>query len=124
MLKIIPMQKSDLLSDKIRSGKNLSHEENLKFQFGHAAHILPCGIGKKDGCSNIILAPYVITIRVCLNRLGPDTGWDSIGDFPQGRSLSKFLEPAWIPHNQLAKTILYNLKPGDNEADGYHDRQL
>lgn len=49
-----------------------------------------------------------------LQQLGADTGWDSIGDFQQGRSLSKFL--ARLDNNdKLAKTILYNLNPADNE---------
>lgn len=49
-----------------------------------------------------------------LNTLGPDTGWDSIGDFSQARNLSKFLDRL-DSNNQLAKTILYNLNPSDNE---------
>ncbi len=47
-------------------------------------------------------------------RLGPDTGWDSMGDFSQGRALSKFLDRL-DAGNQLAKTILYNVNPADNE---------
>lgn len=49
-----------------------------------------------------------------LRTLGPDTGFDSIGDFPQGSTLSKFLN-ALDGTDQLTKTILYNLNPGDNE---------
>jgi len=49
-----------------------------------------------------------------LSELGPDTGWDSIGDFSQGRALSKFLNRLDTT-NQLSKTILYNLNPADNE---------
>ena len=49
-----------------------------------------------------------------LNELGPDTGWDSMGDFEQGRALSSFLNKL-DSKNQLAKTILYNLNPRDNE---------
>jgi len=50
-----------------------------------------------------------------LRDLGPDTGWDSIGDFPQARSLSRFLG-GLDDRNKLAKTILYNLNPADNEV--------
>jgi len=46
--------------------------------------------------------------------LGPDTGWDSIGDYPQAATLSKFLD-ALDTKDKLAKTILYNLNPADNE---------
>lgn len=49
-----------------------------------------------------------------LRELGPDTGWDSIGDFSQGRSLSRFLDRL-DTNNKLARTILYNLNPADNE---------
>jgi len=48
-----------------------------------------------------------------LQQLGPDTGWDSIGDWDQARGLSQFLN-ALDETNQLAKTILYNLNPRDN----------
>ena len=49
-----------------------------------------------------------------MKQLGPDTGWDSIGDFSQGRSLAKFLDRL-DKNNCLAKTILYNLNPADND---------
>jgi glucuronate isomerase len=48
------------------------------------------------------------------NVLGPDTGWDSIGDSNQAEPLSKFLN-ALDSKNKLTKTILYNLNPADNE---------
>ncbi|MEO6229123.1 MAG: glucuronate isomerase [Ferruginibacter sp.] len=49
-----------------------------------------------------------------MNSLGADTGWDSIGDFTQGEQLAKFMN-VLDGSNQLAKTILYNLNPADNE---------
>lgn len=49
-----------------------------------------------------------------MRQLGPDTGWDSIGDFSQARALAKFLDRL-DSQDQLAKTILYNLNPADNE---------
>ena len=45
--------------------------------------------------------------------LGPDTGFDSIGEFDLARPLSRFLDRL-DQTNQLAKTILYNLNPRDN----------
>jgi glucuronate isomerase len=50
-----------------------------------------------------------------LGLLGPDTGFDSIGDFSQSASTAKFLN-ALDSTNQLARTILYNLNPADNEV--------
>jgi glucuronate isomerase len=49
-----------------------------------------------------------------LRELGPDTGWDSIGDFKQAVALSRFLGKL-EDNNRLAKTVIYNLNPADNE---------
>jgi glucuronate isomerase len=49
-----------------------------------------------------------------LKTVGPDTGFDSIGDFEIARPLAKFLD-ALDKNNELPKTILYNLNPRDNE---------
>ena len=48
-----------------------------------------------------------------LRELGPDTGWDSIGDWSQAAALSRFLDKL-DDKNQLAKTVIYNLNPSDN----------
>ncbi len=50
-----------------------------------------------------------------LRELGPDTGWDSIGDFSQAQALSRFLDRL-DNQDKLAKTILYNLNPADNDV--------
>ena len=50
-----------------------------------------------------------------LKQLGPDTGFDSIGDFPQAQSLSAYLNRL-DQDNALPKTIIYNLNPADNYA--------
>lgn len=47
--------------------------------------------------------------------LGPDTGFDSIGDMPLARETAKFLDRL-DKDNRLAKTILYNLHPAENEV--------
>ena len=48
-----------------------------------------------------------------LQKLGPDTGWDSIGDYPQAEKISLYLNHL-DGKDKLAKTILYNLNPADN----------
>jgi glucuronate isomerase len=50
-----------------------------------------------------------------LGQLGPDTGFDSIGDWAQAAALSKYLNRLDM-EGKLAKTILYNLNPRDNEV--------
>jgi glucuronate isomerase len=49
-----------------------------------------------------------------LERLGPDTGFDSIGDYRQGPGLIRLLDRL-DRTQELSKTILYNLNPVDNE---------
>jgi glucuronate isomerase len=49
-----------------------------------------------------------------LNLVGADVGVDSIGDFEQAKGLSTFLNRL-DTEGKLAKTILYNLNPRDNE---------
>jgi glucuronate isomerase len=49
-----------------------------------------------------------------MKELGPDTGWDSIGNFNHGKPLSTFLNKL-DADDKLTKTILYNLNPADNE---------
>jgi glucuronate isomerase len=48
-----------------------------------------------------------------LSRLGADAGVDSIGDFPQARGLSRYLD-SLDRANELPKVVLYNLNPADN----------
>ena len=45
---------------------------------------------------------------------GPDTGYDSIGDFSIARAMSAFFDRL-DSQDELAKTIVYNLNPSDNE---------
>ena len=50
-----------------------------------------------------------------LERLGPDAGYDSIGDLPQMEMLIGYLDE--LDKRQcLPKTVLYNLNPSDNYA--------
>ncbi|MDR0547709.1 MAG: glucuronate isomerase [Dysgonamonadaceae bacterium] len=47
-------------------------------------------------------------------QLGPDTGYDSIGDWNTAKAMSKLLNRL-ASEGKLAKTILYNLNPRDND---------
>jgi glucuronate isomerase len=48
-------------------------------------------------------------------RLSADAGADSIGDLPQAQAIAQFLD-VLDRDDQLAKTILYNINPADNEV--------
>ncbi|MGA2499102.1 MAG: glucuronate isomerase [Tepidisphaeraceae bacterium] len=50
-------------------------------------------------------------------KLGPDTGFDSAGDWPQAQALSRYLDRL-DEDNKLPRTILYNLNPADNYVFG------
>jgi glucuronate isomerase len=49
-----------------------------------------------------------------MDRLGPDTGYDTIGDFEMARELAGFLDTL-DREGKLARTILYVVNPRDNE---------
>ncbi len=49
-----------------------------------------------------------------MTQLGPDTGFDSIGDFTVAKKMSRFLDML-ASRDKLTKTIIYNLNPRDNE---------
>lgn len=49
------------------------------------------------------------------NVLGPDTGYDSIGDFPMALPLVRFFDSLAV-EDHLPRTILYNLNPSDNDV--------
>lgn len=49
-----------------------------------------------------------------LKKLGPDTGFDSIGEWLTAESCAHFLDHL-NSEGKLTKTILYNLNPSDNE---------
>jgi glucuronate isomerase len=50
-------------------------------------------------------------------QLGPDTGFDTIGDYSNGQALARFLDALNVD-DKLAKTILYNINPGENAVIG------
>ncbi|MBK6949722.1 MAG: glucuronate isomerase [Haliscomenobacter sp.] len=49
-----------------------------------------------------------------MRTLGPDTGFDSIGDWSQAAALARFMDRL-DNEDKLTKTIVYNLNPRDNE---------
>ena len=100
--------------DKVRSGKELSLEERLKFRSA-MLHEFALWDHEKGWVQQFHLGALRNNNTRLLKQLGPDTGWDSIGDFSQARALSKFLGRL-DDSNRLTKTILYNLNPADNEV--------
>jgi glucuronate isomerase len=98
---------------KVRNGKELDLNEILKFKSAMLVHFALWD-WEKGWTQQFHFGALRNNNSRMKNSLGADTGWDSIGDFEQGKSLSRFLDRL-DSTNQLAKTILYNLNPKDNE---------
>ena len=98
---------------KIRSGANLTLIENRKFKSAMLI-ILAEWDWEKSWVQQYHLGAIRNNNSRMMKSLGPDTGWDSIGDFSQARMLAKFLNKL-DTDNKLTKTIIYNLNPADNE---------
>jgi glucuronate isomerase len=99
--------------EKIRANKQISYTEMLQFKSAMLVHFAHWD-HERGWIQQYHLGALRNNNARMLRQLGPDTGWDSIGDFSQARMLSKFLNKL-DSTNQLAKTILYNLNPADNE---------
>lgn len=99
---------------KKREGKELTNEEALKFQ--SAILVFLCETYHEFGWVQQFHLGALRNNNARMHRiLGPDTGWDSIGDYPQAQKLSSFLN-ALDSKDKLTKTIIYNLNPADNEV--------
>jgi glucuronate isomerase len=98
--------------DRVRSGKALEPDAacRLKSALVHRLALLDHARGWVQQFHLGALRNNNTRLR---RALGPDTGFDSIGDFEVARPLSRFLDRL-DETNQLAKTILYNLNPRDN----------
>jgi glucuronate isomerase len=98
---------------KIRSGKDLELVEIRKFKSAMLYHFAIWD-AEKGWVQQFHLGALRNNNSRMLSQLGPDTGWDSIGDFSQAKALSAFFDRL-DKENKLAKTIIYNLNPSDNE---------
>lgn len=98
--------------DKLRAGKFLNPVEQLKFKSAMLVHFAEWDY-EKGWVQQFHLGALRNNNERMTKRLGADTGWDSIGDFSQAKSLARFLSRL-DADDKLSKTILYNLNPADN----------
>lgn len=103
-----------IIFEKIRQGKAINGQESAVFKSFMLIEICQWH-HEKGWVQQFHLGPIRNNNSRKLRELGPDTGWDSIGDYSQAETLSKFLDRLEA-QNKLAKTILYNNNPRDNEV--------
>ena len=100
--------------NKLRCNKNLDEIERRKFK-----SFMLLTFAEWDFEKNWVQQFHIGAMRNnssrMMQQLGADTGWDSIGNSIDARSIAKFLD-ILDAKNKLAKTILYNLNPADNEV--------
>jgi glucuronate isomerase len=102
-----------LIFDHIRSGKEISISDKLKFKSAMLYEFAIMNHSKGWTQQFHVGAMRNNNLRM-LRQIGPDTGFDSIGDYPLAIPMSRYLDRL-DSTNQLAKTIIYNLNPSDNE---------
>lgn len=103
----------DAIFKKITNDEKLSVQEVQYFKYVTLLEL--CRLYHKKGWTQQFHLGAIRNSNTrMMNTLGPNTGFDSIGDFRQAGNLAKFLNEL-DKTDQLSKTILYNLNPADNE---------
>lgn len=100
--------------DAARAGRAADAAAQARF-----ASFLMLEFGRWDARKGWVKQLHLGALRNTNTRLlktfGPDTGFDSIGDFPQISALARYLDTL-DSTNELPRTIIYNLNPADNYA--------
>ncbi|MCL4147553.1 UNVERIFIED_CONTAM: hypothetical protein GTU68_062504, partial [Idotea baltica] len=103
----------DQILNKRKDQKELSDQEIQAFQM-FILYELAKIYHRKNWTMQFHLGALRNNNSRLLREIGADVGADSIGDFPQAVGLSSFLNRL-DQESKLAKTIIYNLNPSDNE---------
>ena len=107
---------ASIILGKALKGNSLTESEINKYK----TQVL-LFLGREYARRNWVMQLHLGTIRNNNTRmmklLGPDTGFDAIGDFTYAEALSKTLN-ALDERSELPKTILYCLNPVNNEVLG------
>jgi glucuronate isomerase len=105
-------REASAIFDRARAGHAASPEEQRRF-----ASNMMLEFGRWDAEKG-----WTKQLHLCARRnnntrrfreLGPDTGFDSIGDWPQADAIGGYLDRL-DRENALPKMVIYNLNPADN----------
>ncbi len=106
----------EAIFNRVYGGKALTCEEVEKFKSAMMYHGALMDHAK-GWTQQFHYGPMRNNNTRMFRRLGPDTGFDSIGDATVARSMSRFLDRLDVD-DRLAKTVIYNLNPRDNHLVG------
>ncbi len=105
-------QEAAAIFDKARGGQAAVPAEQARFASNMMLHF-----GRWDAAKGWTKQLHLGARRNNNSRrfeqMGPDTGWDSIGDWPQIDALGGYLDRL-DRENALPKIVIYNLNPADN----------
>lgn len=100
--------------DRVRRGETPDSHESIKY-----ASYMMVFFGRLDAekgwTKQLHLGAYRNVNPTMLSKLGRDSGFDSIGDWPQAQSLGNYLSQL-DRVDALPRTIIYNANPSDNYA--------
>ena len=98
--------------NKARQGNRVSHDEREMY-CSYMMEFFGQLDAKRGWTKQLHLGALRNNNSRLMKQLGPDTGFDSIGDWPQAQRLAQYLDQL-DSNNTLPKTIIYNLNPADN----------
>ena len=102
-----------IIFNKVFNGNVLSAEEVSKFKSA-VLFTLAKWNWEKGWVQQFHLGAFRNSNSRKLKECGPDTGWDTMGDYPQGKPMARFLDRLDM-NNQLTKSIFYNINSADTE---------
>jgi len=104
-------QVADAIFRKARDGRAITEEEHTQF-----ASFMMLFFGRLDAQKGWTKQLHLGALRnvntAARRKLGPDTGYDTVGDFPQARALAAYLD-LLAQENSLPQMIVYNVNPSD-----------
>ena len=99
--------------ESLRAGRSVDRGAGLALQAA-LLHRMALMDHERGWVQQFHLGAYRNVSTRLFGKLGPNVGGDSMGDFEMARGLAAFLD-GLDQRESLAKTILYNLNPRDNE---------
>ncbi len=107
------LKEIEKIFQKVRKGEVLQYPEVLKFK---SAMLIE--FAKMDFEKGWVQQFHYGVLRNnnsrMFQKLGPDSGFDSIGDFTVAKSINRFFDNL-ASIGKLTKTIIYNINPRDND---------